>query len=173
MCHYDIMDVIKPGGAAAADDLLYQVIRRLWPLHRSVVRAVERELDGTGITAAQHAVLDALTVAGPQTVPQLARTLRLDRQPVQRTVNEASAAGLVETAPNPGHRRSHLIRLTTHGQATITAIVRFEQTELRRRLSDLSAADITTALHVLDRLSAEFQQLARPDSTAPERENTA
>ncbi|MET8992298.1 hypothetical protein ABZW49_43205 [Nonomuraea wenchangensis] len=50
--------------------------------------------------------------------------------------------------------------------------MRFEQTELRRRLSDLSAADITTTLHVLDRLSAEFQQLARPDSTALERENT-
>ncbi|MET8992299.1 helix-turn-helix domain-containing protein [Nonomuraea wenchangensis] len=95
-------DVIEPGGAAAADDLLYQVIRRLWPLHRSVVRAVERELDGTGITAAQHAVLDALTVAGPQTVPQLARTLRLDRQPVQRTVNEASAAGWWRPRPTLG-----------------------------------------------------------------------
>lgn len=80
--------------------LLYEVIRSLWPLHRTVVRAVERELMGTGMTAGQHAVMDELRRGGPRTVPQLARLLGLDRQPVQRLVNDATVLGLAESAPN-------------------------------------------------------------------------
>ncbi|MFG2094328.1 MarR family winged helix-turn-helix transcriptional regulator [Streptomyces sp. NPDC048612] len=148
------------GEAAAAEDLLYGVIRRLWPLHRTVVRAVERELADTGLTAGEHALLDALHTEGPRTVPQLARGMGLDRQPVQRRVNHAAELGLVVTAPNPAHRRSSLIRLTAEGTAAIRGIQQFEATELRRRLADLPAADVRTALHVLDRLGEEFRHLA-------------
>ncbi|MGW3007519.1 MarR family winged helix-turn-helix transcriptional regulator [Streptomyces sp. NPDC001219] len=148
------------GEAAAAEDLLYGVIRRLWPLHRTVVRAVERELADTGLTAGEHALLDALHTEGPRTVPQLARGMGLDRQPVQRRVNHAAELGLVVTAPNPAHRRSSLIRLTAEGTAAIRGIQQFEATELRQRLADLPAADVRTALHVLDRLGEEFRHLA-------------
>lgn len=141
--------------------LLYGVIRSLWPLHRTVVRAVEQELAGTGMTAGQHAVMDELRRGGPRTVPQLARRLGLDRQPVQRLVNGATALGLAESAPNPEHRRSRLIRLTPKGEATIRGIQEAEEAELRLRLSDLSAGDVTTALHVLRRLGEEFQHLAQ------------
>ncbi|MGW7459942.1 MarR family winged helix-turn-helix transcriptional regulator [Streptomyces sp. NPDC054797] len=140
---------------------LYEVIRGLWPLHRTVVRAVERELSGTGMTAGQHAVMDELRRGGPRTVPQLARLLGLDRQPVQRLVNDATALGLTESAPNPEHRRSRLIRLTPKGETTIRSIQETEETELQRRLSDLSSGDITTALRVLRRLAEEFRDLAQ------------
>ncbi|EFL12856.1 MarR family regulatory protein [Streptomyces sp. C] len=141
--------------------MLYEVIRSLWPLHRTVVRAVERELMGTGMTAGQHAVMDELRRGGPRTVPQLARLLGLDRQPVQRLVNDAMALGLAESAPNPEHRRSRLIQLTSEGEATIRGIQEAEETELRRRLSDLTTGDVTTALRVLRRLGEEFQDLAQ------------
>ncbi|MFE7541968.1 MarR family winged helix-turn-helix transcriptional regulator [Streptomyces platensis] len=148
------------GGPAATEDLLYDVIRRLWPLHRTVVRAVERELADTGMTAGEHALLDALRTEGPRTVPQLARSMGLDRQPVQRWVNHAAELGLVVTAPNPAHRRSPLIRLTGEGTAAIRGVQQFEATELRHRLADLPAEDVRTALHVLDRLGEEFRHLA-------------
>ena len=148
------------GDPTPAEDLLYGVIRRLWPLHRTVVRAVEHELAGTGMTAGEHALLDVLRSEGPQTVPQLARAMGLDRQPVQRWVNHAAELGLVVTAPNPAHRRSSLIRLTTEGTAAIGGIQAFEASELRRRLADLPAGDVRTALHVLDRLGEEFRHLA-------------
>lgn len=108
--------VERTNGEPPVGFLLYEVIRSLWPLHRTVVRAVERELIGTGMTAGQHAVIDELRRGGPRTVPQLARLLGLDRQPVQRLVNDATALGLAESAPNPEHRRSHLIRLTPKGK---------------------------------------------------------
>lgn len=150
----------RAGGPATTEDLLYDVIRRLWPLHRTVVRAVERELADTGMTAGEHALLDALRTEGPRTVPQLARSMGLDRQPVQRWVNHAAELGLVVTAPNPAHRRSPLIRLTTEGAAAIRGVQQFEATELRQRLADLPAEDVRTTLHVLDRLGEEFRHLA-------------
>ncbi|MFD5395088.1 MarR family winged helix-turn-helix transcriptional regulator [Streptomyces sp. NPDC127097] len=156
------------GGPAATEDLLYDVIRRLWPLHRTVVRAVERELADTGMTAGEHALLDALRTEGPRTVPQLARSMGLDRQPVQRWVNHAAELGLVVTAPNPAHRRSPLIRLTTEGTAAIRGVQQFEATELRQRLADLPAEDVRTALHVLDRLGEEFRHLANGSRVQPE-----
>lgn len=148
------------GRTAPTEELLYGVIRRLWPLHRTVVRAVERELAGTGLTAGEHALLDALRTEGPRTVPQLARTMGLDRQPVQRWVNHAAELGLVVTAPNPAHRRSSLIELTAEGTKVIGGIQDFEAAELRQRLADLPAADVRTALHVLDRIGEEFHHLA-------------
>ncbi|WP_078893686.1 MarR family winged helix-turn-helix transcriptional regulator [Streptomyces sp. CT34] len=156
----DAGERMDAGEPAAVEDLLYGVIRRLWPLHRTIVRAVERELRGTGMTAGEHALLDALRAQGPRTVPQLARSLDLDRQPVQRWVNHAADLGLVVTAPNPAHRRSSLIRLTTEGSEVMRGIQDSEAAELRRGLTDLSAADVRTALRVLDRLGEEFRHLA-------------
>ncbi|WP_328387053.1 MarR family transcriptional regulator [Streptomyces sp. NBC_00400] len=156
------------GEPSPTEDLLYGVLRRLWPLHRTVVRAVEHELTGTGMTAGEHALLDALRAEGPRTVPQLARGMGLDRQPVQRWVNHAMELGLVVTAPNPAHRRSSLIRLTDEGTEAIRGVRESEAAELRQRLADLSAEDVRTALHVLDRLGEEFRQLADGSRMTPE-----
>ncbi|GGU51976.1 hypothetical protein GCM10010211_15450 [Streptomyces albospinus] len=163
-------DVERKGAveSAAVEDLLHDVIRRLWPLHRTIVRAVERELQGTGMTAGEHALLDALRTQGPRTVPQLARSLDLDRQPVQRWVNHAADLGLVVTAPNPAHRRSSLIQLTTEGSEVMRGIQDSVSAELRRGLADLSAADVSTALRVLDRLGEEFRHLADGSHVPPE-----
>ncbi|MEU9122405.1 MarR family transcriptional regulator [Streptomyces sp. NPDC048506] len=155
-----------------AAELLYGVIRRLWPLHRTVVRAVERELQATGMTAGEHALLDALRTEGPRTVPQLARSMDLDRQPVQRWVNHAAELDLVVTAPNPAHRRSPLIELTAQGAEAIRGIQEFEVTELRQRLADLSTEDVRTALHVLDRLGEEFRHLANGARMSPSETGT-
>ncbi|MFE2109649.1 MarR family winged helix-turn-helix transcriptional regulator [Kitasatospora sp. NPDC059463] len=145
----------------AVEGLLDEVIRRLWPVHRVVLRAVERGLAGTGMTAGQHAVLDALRRGGPRTVPQLARALDLDRQPVQRLVNDAKALGLAETTANPEHRRSSLVRLTPRGEAVLARVQGAEREALRRHLGDLDPAEVATALRVLDRLGEVFHELER------------
>ncbi|GAA1411987.1 hypothetical protein GCM10009639_63940 [Kitasatospora putterlickiae] len=145
----------------AVEGLLHDVIRRLWPVHRVIVRAVERGLAGTGMTAGQHAVLDALRRGGPRTVPQLARSLDLDRQPVQRLVNDAKALGLAETVANPEHRRSSLVRLTARGESVLARVRGAEHEALRRHLGDLDPAEVATALRVLDRLGEVFHELER------------
>ncbi|MFH8747362.1 MarR family winged helix-turn-helix transcriptional regulator [Streptomyces rimosus] len=159
---------VSEGGADSTEHLAYEVIRRLWPLHRTVVRAVERELAGTGLTAGQHALLDALRTHGPRTVPELARALELDRQPVQRWVNHTVELGLAETVPNPAHRRSPLVRLTPEGADVMGSLQESEAAGLRRVLAGVPAADVATTLRVLDRLGEEFRALSRDASAPPD-----
>ncbi|MFB6572124.1 MarR family winged helix-turn-helix transcriptional regulator [Streptomyces noursei] len=156
------------GAAETAEELLYDVIRRLRPLQRTIVRAAERTLDGTGLTAGERTLLDALRAHGPRTVPQLARSLDLDRQPVQRWVNHAAELGLVVTTANPAHRRSSLIRLTDEGTAMMRGVQEAEAGKLRRGLADLSAGEVRTALRVLDRIGEEFRHLADGSRVPPE-----
>jgi DNA-binding MarR family transcriptional regulator len=54
--------------------------------------------------------------ASPPTVPELGRMLGHPRQVMQRAVNELIAAGLIEAAPNPHHKRMRLLRLTPAGE---------------------------------------------------------
>ncbi|GAA2678015.1 hypothetical protein GCM10009864_57210 [Streptomyces lunalinharesii] len=159
---------VAQGDAGIAEELLYDVIRRLRPLQRTIVRAAERTLDGTGLTAGERTLLDALRTHGPRTVPQLARSLDLDRQPVQRWVNHAAELGLVVTTANPAHRRSSLIRLTDEGTAMMRGVQEAEAGELRRGLADLSAGEVRTALRVLDRIGEEFRHLADGSRVPPE-----
>ncbi|MER7987241.1 MarR family winged helix-turn-helix transcriptional regulator [Streptomyces noursei] len=156
------------GDAGVVEELLYDVIRRLRPLQRTIVRAAERTLNGTGLTAGERTLLDALRTHGPRTVPQLARSLDLDRQPVQRWVNHAAELGLVVTTANPAHRRSSLIRLTDEGTAMMRGVQEAEAGELRRGLADLSAGEVRTALRVLDRIGEEFRHLADGSRVPPE-----
>lgn len=124
------------------------------PLYRRVLRAVEEDAAATGVDAGQRAVLDMLRRNGPMTVPQMAQEQELTRQFVQRMVNAAVDAGLVESAPNPAHRRSVLIRLTARGDAAITEVIQREHRQLREASKGLGAAQIDATLTVLRRMLA-------------------
>jgi DNA-binding MarR family transcriptional regulator len=82
----------------------------------------------------------------------MGRAQALSRQFVQRMVDEAAARGLVETTPNPAHKRSPPIRLTAEGAAAITAVTTHERGLLRQVGGDLAGTDITACLRVPRRL---------------------
>ena len=63
-----------------------------------------------------RAVLERLA-DGPQTVPQVARSLWLPRQVVQRLADAAAELGYLRFVPNPAHRRSKLAELTGTGRS--------------------------------------------------------
>ena len=67
------------------------------------------------LSTARWQVVEAIAAAGGATVSDLARTLGVSRQAVQRIVNDMRADGLVWTSANPNHRRSPLIQLTGNG----------------------------------------------------------
>jgi DNA-binding MarR family transcriptional regulator len=92
---------------------------------RAAVEAIHHDEDG--LTAAHRGVLESLHRDGPQSVPQMARARPVSRQHIQVLVNRLLDLGLVETLPNPAHRRSALMRLTTAGKG------RFEQMRKRER----------------------------------------
>lgn len=119
------------------------------PLYRRAQRGVEQGLAADGLSVGVRAVLTLLHRGGPMTVPQMGRAQSISRQFVQRMVNDAAAAGLVESIPNPAHRRSSLIRLTARGGDTITGVLDREHLLLREVGGGLTDADVTTCLRVL------------------------
>ncbi|WP_433211041.1 MarR family winged helix-turn-helix transcriptional regulator [Microtetraspora malaysiensis] len=133
-------------------DRLSEVFDLVGPLYRRAYRKVEQDAPIEGLSVGVRAVLNMLRENGPMTVPQMGRAQALSRQFVQRMVNDAAARGLVESVPNPAHKRSLLIRLTGEGRAAITAVFDRERAVLRQVGGDLTDDDITACIRVLSRL---------------------
>lgn len=152
-CHHG--GVNETDGGLASEELtdrLTEVFDLVGPLYRRTQRKVEQDVSVEGLSVGVRAVLNLLREHGPMTVPQMGRAQALSRQFVQRMVNDAAARGLVESAPNPAHKRSSLIRLTEQGQTVITAAIDRERVVLRQVGGDLADAEVDTCLRVLSRL---------------------
>jgi DNA-binding MarR family transcriptional regulator len=152
--------VLRPDDLAGR---LAEVYLAVGPLYRRAQRAVERNESLENVSTGVRAVLDMLRRHGPMTVPQMGRTQSLSRQFVQRMVNDAAAAGLVELSDNPAHRRSRLVALTDPGHATIMAIVKRESTQLRNVAGDLTGSDVDTCLRVLGHMLAALDDISVDD----------
>jgi DNA-binding MarR family transcriptional regulator len=131
-------------------DRLSKVFDLVGPLYRRAVRKVEQ--DRVGLPAGVRAALTVLRAGGPMTVPQMGRELALSRQFVQRMINDAAARGLVETVPNPAHKRSSLIRLTDEGRDALSAVIDRERALLRQMGGGLTTAEVDACISVLSRL---------------------
>jgi DNA-binding MarR family transcriptional regulator len=138
-----------------------EVFNLVGPLYRRVQRTIELAA-APGVTVGVRAVLDLLRAHGPMTVPQMGRAQAISRQFVQRMVNDAADLGLVESVPNPAHRRSVLIQLTGQGSAMIGAVVEREHALLRQTGGGLTDQDVTGCVRVLSRLLELFADEPAP-----------
>jgi DNA-binding MarR family transcriptional regulator len=101
-------------------------------------------------------LLRSLALLGPLTVPQIAKMRPTSRQRMQRLADELAAAGLVQFAENPKHRRSRLVLLTSEGENRYL--------DMNRRLrelasdfgSDMDEGDIRISASVVKQLSGEI-----------------
>jgi DNA-binding MarR family transcriptional regulator len=117
---------------------------------------------GEGLTSARWQVLGALALAGrPLTVPQIARRMGLTRQSVQASVNRLLGDALVETAENPDHRRSPLIRLTDRGSARYAALQRRQAEWINELAAGMRVSELSTAAGVLRQLGNRLDTIAR------------
>ncbi|MEO3809624.1 MarR family transcriptional regulator [Sphaerisporangium sp. B11E5] len=143
------------GGGLPYEDLtdrLTEVFDLVGPLYRRSYRKVEQDAPIEGLSIGIRAILNMLREHGPMTVPQMGRAQALSRQFVQRMTNDATERGLVESVPNPAHKRSPLIRLTQEGRTAISAVLAREHTTLRPVADDLTGAEVDACLRVLSRL---------------------
>jgi len=114
------MDAGPPSRTPAGEAftaVLGQVIR----LTRRFTAAGEALAKPAGQTLARWLVLEAVQDQ-PATVAQVARTLHLARQGVQRLADLLVRDGLAAYQDNPAHRRAKLLRLTPHGRTTLRTI---------------------------------------------------
>jgi DNA-binding MarR family transcriptional regulator len=139
---------------------LYEVLRHVRPLHQYSAKAVADSLAERDVTMPMRAVLERLA-DGSQTVPQVARSLWLPRQVVQRLADSAAELGYVRFVANPAHRRSKLAELTDAGRRVFAEIHDAELADLRVLADRLDPADIAACVRVISALTAHTREVAQ------------
>lgn len=105
-----------------------------------------------------------IAATGTFSVPQIARRLGVARQGVQRIVSELADEGLVTFAPNPDHKASPLILLTTLGHTTLNNINQTADDQHQQLLKDFPVSDIASLRTLLQRFTATVTNLEKPQS---------
>ncbi|MCC2113313.1 MAG: MarR family transcriptional regulator [Hyphomicrobiales bacterium] len=147
---------MKPKAETAA---LAEIVR-LVPLVFHRLRAVGDGLHAErGITTPMRGVMASLFDAGPQTVPQMAAARPVSRQHIQTLVDALAERGLVESRPNPAHKRSSLIELTEAGHDLFLAMREAELAVLQEHLAGFQLGDLDTAREVLSTLAERLDLL--------------
>jgi len=130
---------------AQLDQLLTEVCALALRLRQDARRVqIQGELPAGG-----HNVLRMLGQFGALTVPQIARLVSTSRQNIQTVVNRLQKEGCVESAINPAHKRSGLLRLTERGVASLEIVSRHTDAYKEKLLPHLSEVDLTKATELL------------------------
>lgn len=151
----------------ASPEQLYALLRRIRPLNRMLVRVIEHHLAGSGITRPMRAILECLEERGPQTVPQLARTLAVRRQFAQRVVNELVETGLVERRANAAHKRSWLIAATPAGSRVFAELREREWRQLEQVAAGIDRERLEQCVQLLDHLTEQACTLTGDSDPEP------
>lgn len=103
-----------------------------------------------GLSSARWQMLGAVALADrPPTTPQIAFRMGVTRQGAQKQLNALVEGGLMETRPNPMHKRSPLYLLTPRGQAAFDAMDKRWRVHAARTVSSFSSSELDTTLKVL------------------------
>jgi DNA-binding MarR family transcriptional regulator len=111
--------------------------------------------------ASSRGILYELLTLGPRSVPELARRRLVSRQHVQSVVNTLVDGGLTVLVPNPAHRRSALVELTSRGRRLAAGMMRRERRVWTRLQLAASERQIRDAARVLEALRRALAARAR------------
>ncbi|QDT95904.1 MarR family winged helix-turn-helix transcriptional regulator [Gimesia aquarii] len=130
---------------------LTELILEVFPLHGDILTAGDEIGAEFGLTSALWQVLGALEDA-PHTVPQIGRAMGLTRQSVQRSINIMEHDGLVELIPNPDHKTSPLVQMSTKGRTAFQKVMRIQVLWSNKLAEGMKADELKTAIRVLHSL---------------------
>jgi DNA-binding MarR family transcriptional regulator len=158
----DTVNGISPdsGHRTAAGDAFSDLVVRLFRLNGLLAAEGETLARPTGQTTARWQVL-AMVEDGPLTVAQIARTLGLARQSVQRVADALEEVGLVTYEDNPRHRRARLVTLTDEGRVTLSTIQAAQRPWADTLGRSVGERELRKAIIVLDRV-LEVMTARRP-----------
>src|SRR5215216_733978 len=111
----------QPPSRTPAGDAFTTLLGQVIGLTRRFTTAGEALAKPAGQTLARWLVLETIQDQ-PATVAQIARTLQLARQGVQRLADVLVRDGLAVYEDNPAHRRAKLVRLTPGGRTALRTI---------------------------------------------------
>jgi DNA-binding MarR family transcriptional regulator len=141
-----------------AGQALTGLILSIFRLNGRLLVAGDRLVAGLDLSSARWQVLGAIALAEwPQPVAWLARDMGLNRQGVQRIVNEMRDDGLLEIEPNPHHRRAHLVVLTKRGKQAFEAATRLQVPWVNGLAEGVSLKDLAITQRVVAELCERLE----------------
>jgi DNA-binding MarR family transcriptional regulator len=140
-----------PPSRTPAGDALTNLIVQGIQLMRLFTVAGEALAKPAGQTLARWLVLEAIDPA-PATVAQIARTMHVARQSVQRLADVLVRDGFAAYEDNPAHRRAKLLRPTPAGRAALRAIQAAQVAWSDRLGAELGLAELQQLSASLDRV---------------------
>jgi DNA-binding MarR family transcriptional regulator len=155
----------------AKRDATTVLILEVFRLNGRLLAAGDRLTEDLGLTSARWQAMGAIALAEtPQPVANLARSMGLTRQAVQRTVNELETEGLVAFVTNPHHQRAKLVVLTKRGLAAYHAATLRQAPWADHLAQDLREKKLATAIAVLRALTEKLEAAeTRPVRKSPAR----
>jgi len=151
---------LESGPRTAAGDAFSELVVRLFRLNGLLAAEGETLARPTGQTTARWQVL-AMVEDASLTVAQIARTLGLARQSVQRVADALEQVGLVTYEDNPRHRRARLVTLTDEGRVTLSTIQAAQRPWADTLGRSVGERELRKAIIVLDRV-LEVMTARRP-----------
>lgn len=130
-------------------------------LNNLLRKRAARLLRNDSLAPAELRVLQILRNDGARTVPEIGRLRLTSRQNIQITVNRLKKSGMVEFAPNPSHKRSGLVRLTSQGQEVLEHAQEKGTLSGREIGTDISEDEISRAMEFLRKVRKALSPEAR------------
>lgn len=142
---------------------LRQIVEEVRLLFHHLKRAAEL-IHQEGVSSApRRSVLLSLDRESPQTVPQIANERLVSRQHIQVIVNGLLEDGLVELQPNPDHKRSHLVSLTSRGRGRVAAILAAEREAMASLELEVSESELQQTAATLAAVRSAFRRFIGED----------
>jgi DNA-binding MarR family transcriptional regulator len=117
---------------------------------------------GSGLSSLEMTVLTAAIEARKApTVPQIGRSIGNHRQVIQRAANSLVEAGLLAIAPNPDHKRAHLLQATAKGAASYARATKRAQETTQGLMQTLESKDCKRLAHDLLKLRTRIESYLR------------
>lgn len=149
---------------ALAGEGVTALILEVFRLNGRLLAAGDRLVSGVGLSSARWQVLGAVALAGtPRPVAHLARSMGLNRQGVQRIVNELAQEGILDFRDNPHHRRARLVAMTGRGKAAYEAANRLQKPWVDALAQGLAAEDVEACLRLISTLRCRLEAEADPE----------
>lgn len=142
-----------------AGAVMTELVLETFKLNGRLLAVGDKLVKPLGLSSARWQILGAIHFAEtPQPVAQLARSMGLTRQGVQRIANELEKDGLVSFQPNPNHKRAQLVVMTDEGKSAYASA---DQNQVRW-VNDLShgfeAEEIKCALRVMETMRSKIEK---------------
>jgi DNA-binding MarR family transcriptional regulator len=149
-----------PAGAAISE-LILTVFR----LNGRFLVVGDRLVSEFGLTSARWQVLGAIAMSPmPETVARHARNMGLQRQGVNRVVNELAAEGFLDFRDNPHHRSARLVVLTAKGSRALDASMRVQVPWVNELGQGFDAKAIKAAHKLLKELQQRLERQAEDNN---------